>query len=200
MRLLHLIIAFLVLTSLSSITLAQIPSHPLSQLYPMDVNLLLLFVPLAVFFGDKIKKVLIDLDVLTIAESERRDDRKEKAIGFLNTLEKQKVEVFTPTFILKQLKLWKNTDLVTKIVTRIFKLSGELLDPDDVDEVLIKKTGKRLKEFAEFGAKEIGTKPSDFILVLYASIKEVDHIVTFNKKHLKNKENQIADFLRKYNL
>ena len=40
-----------------------------------------------------------------------------------------------------------------------------------------------------------GVKEEDAVLVIIASIFEIDHLVTYNRKHLRNKEIEINDVL-----
>ena len=43
----------------------------------------------------------------------------------------------------------------------------------------------------------MGVKEEDVVLVVISSIFDIDYLVTFNRKHLKSKEKEINEVLRK---
>lgn len=138
-------------------------------------------------------KILIDLDVVTVALW----DKNKEAVDFLEKAKRREFELYTPYSLLDTLAKWKNEPLKTKILSFYELYSKKIIS---VSELLNKleelKTGREVVE--ELQKK--GVKEEDATLVFIASIFGIDFLVTFNRKHLRNKRNEINKVLSKNGL
>jgi len=146
------------------------------------------------------KKILIDLDVLTVAEWEKEDTRKEEALEFLKIVGKKRFFVYVFDEQLEAVSKWENKNLREKIIKKLNEIKDEKEDAADLLEELKLEIGRNLEEFLDEFVNFTKSKRADLRLALTASALKVDYLVTFNRKHLKSKEKEIREFLRKYNL
>jgi predicted nucleic acid-binding protein len=140
------------------------------------------------------KKILIDLDVVTIAFW----DKNKEALEFLERVKKGEFEVYTPHIVLDLLANWKYIRLKNKII-RFYKLyTKENLGPQKI-----------LEKFENFEIEKkgiadylvgIGVKRDDATLAMITSIFDVDMLITYNRKHLRGKVNEINEVLDKNGL
>jgi predicted nucleic acid-binding protein len=141
------------------------------------------------------KKVLIDLNVYIAAEW----DKKKEAIEFLGKV--RKYNVITPVLILFYiLRNWKYRKLVDKIFNVIDKVTTTYVGTAKTNLKSIQLVNLPLRIFVRRISKTVGIPLDDARLIAYAALNEAEFLVTYDKKHLKNKEKEIADFLKKYNL
>jgi len=141
------------------------------------------------------KKVLIDLNVYIAAEW----DKKKEAIEFLGKV--RKYNVITPVLILFYiLRNWKYRKLVDKIFNVIDKVTTTYVGTAQTNLKSIQLVNLPLRIFVRRISKTVGIPLDDARLIAYAALNEAEFLVTYDKKHLKNKEREIADFLKKYNL
>ena len=146
--------------------------------------------------GCKLYKISIDLDVITIAFW--KGDKKEIATKFLSRVKNREFIVITPYFLLLNLlKKWTYLDLKDKIQDFYLK-NSKMLTNIEID-LKIKSLGiddiRILKELIK-----INIKPEDAFLVLITSIFDINYLITFNRKHLKNNENKINGVLKRNGL
>jgi len=142
------------------------------------------------------KKILIDLDVLTIF-AWKKGDNVEVAEEFIGRVKKGNFEVYTPYTLLELVSEWKNKKLQNAILDFYSHYSTEILTIEKVSERFLELGITRDKLTPIF--LKLGIKEEDFTLVLIASAFKID-IVTFNKKHLLSKRNEINEVLRRNNL
>ena len=141
-------------------------------------------------------KILIDLDVLTVAFW--KGNKKEIAQKLLSRVKNREFIVITPYFLLLNLlKKWTYLDLKDKIQDFYLK-NSEMLTNIEIDSK-IKSLGiddiRILKELIK-----INIKSEDAFLVLITSIFDINYLITFNRKHLKNNENKINEVLKRNGL
>ena len=140
------------------------------------------------------KKILIDLDVLTVAFW----DKKKEAMDFLRRVKKGEFEIYTPHIILDLLANWKHIRLRDEIA-RFYKLySRENLPPQKI-----------LEKFEKFDIEKkgivnslvgVGVKRDDATLAIITSVFDVDILITYNRKHLRGKVKEINEVLDKNGL
>jgi hypothetical protein len=122
-------------------------------------------------------KILIDLDVLTVAEWEKRDPRKEIALKFLEDVRKKKFDAKTPVVLIKRIAEWEYNTIRDRIEDFYIK-HAQILTVKDIKE-RIKELGiddeKILREL-----ENRDVKSEDAFLVLVVSIFDIDFLVTFN--------------------
>jgi predicted nucleic acid-binding protein len=139
---------------------------------------------------------MIDLDVLYVEFSKKRDERKEATKEFLKKLDKFKV--YTPYILIDTVDKWKDKKLVVKI-KNFYELNSEhIISAKEIEERLaeLKIDEKELKK--SFGHIQI--KDEDTLLIIVASIFGIESIITFNKRHLLNNKEKINEILRRFGL
>lgn len=143
------------------------------------------------------KKILIDLDVVTVA---KWDKGRNGDLGreFLLRIEDKEFNVVTPFYLLAHLDKWKHIRLKEEIENFYLKSSVTLLTNEDVDERIDGLGIDDIKILMELQSHNI--KEEDAFIVLVTSIFELDYLVTFNRKHLRNKEKEINEILNKNGL
>jgi len=139
-------------------------------------------------------KILIDLDIVTNALWKGKE--KEIAIRFLNKTKKEaELEIYTPYSLLQRVLNWKYRNLATKIFNFYSIYSDRILSWKEIRKNLGGINYKAVIKLLE----KIGVKREDAVLVLIAIVFEL-RIETFNRKHLHNKQNEINEILKKFNL
>ena len=143
------------------------------------------------------KKIIVDLDVTTVA---KWDKGKNGDLGrkFIIRVEKGEFEMLTPYIILDLISEWKHTKLVKEIKEFYDIYSQDIISVINLEDKIIKLNADRKALTSDLKSYDI--KDEDIILVIIASIFEVDYLVTFNRKHLKNNEVKISNVLQKYGL
>lgn len=142
-------------------------------------------------------KIMVDLDVITVAEWEKKDPRKQAAKEFEERIKKKEFEALIPSLVIKRILDWKHAALRDKIEDFYIKHTAILTDSDIEAQI------NKLQINDENILKELekaGVKSEDAFLVLVTSVFGLDYLVTFNRKHLKNKKDAINNVLRKFNL
>ena len=106
--------------------------------------------------------------------------------------------MITPYIILEHLAKWNHKKLSEEITIFYEKYSSEIITAQN----LLNKIENLEVEYEELLAELVkeGVKEEDVILVIICSVFEVDYLVTFNRKHLKNKEKGINGVLKKNGL
>ena len=140
------------------------------------------------------KKILIDLDVLTVAFW----DKKEEAIEFLERAKKGEFVIYTPFAVLDTLSSWKYQKLKDSIKGFYEIYSTRIVSAEEYIEKssILKKDGKKIAdELAKSGIKE-----EDALLVVISAIFGLDAIVTYNRKHLHKNKEPINKILRRHGL
>jgi hypothetical protein len=139
------------------------------------------------------KKIIVDLDVVTVALWGKNDPRTPIAKGFIDKVGKKEFMLYTPYFLLELVAQWKHIGLREGIGQFYLKNTDVMLTNDDVDTV-----------FGDAGINdevllprlsELGIKGEDSLLVLIASAIGADSLVTFNRVHLRGNTMKINHFL-----
>ncbi|MEK6946007.1 MAG: hypothetical protein AABX32_00205 [Nanoarchaeota archaeon] len=138
------------------------------------------------------KKIMIDLDVVTMAKWDKSHNGD---IGreFLSRTEE--FEIVTPFYLLGHLDKWKHITLKEQIENFYLKNSTTLLTNEDIDYEIGNLGIDDVKILLELQSKDV--KEEDAFIVLVTSIFKLDYLVTFNRKHLRGKEKEINEILRK---
>ena len=139
-------------------------------------------------------KIIIDLDILTVAYW----DKKKEAYDFLDRIKLGEFKLHVPYLLYDLLSNWKFKALSEKIkhfydlhATKIITLQ------DSLNKIIELKIDDK-KIVAELKIHNI--KDEDITLVIITSIFQLDYLVTYNKKYLKNMENKINEVLNKNGL
>ena len=140
------------------------------------------------------KRILIDLDVLTVAFW----DRNKEALKFLDRVKKGEFEVYTPHIVIDLVSEWRYEKLKNNIKHLYALYSKEILTPQSL-----------LEKFESFSVNsdkiigllvKIGVQRDDAALALITSVFELDALVTYNRKHLRNKVDEINNVLDSYEI
>ena len=145
------------------------------------------------------KKVVIDLNVVTIGSWKKADPARAVAESFMKMIEgraeaeeTKQFYVVTPYALLELVNKWKNKPLVEIITDFYRKVTDEYVEKIDVMEELFETF-----EDVYNALVGVGVKPEDAFLVIVCSVKNAA-LVTFDKKHLRGKEAEINAVLREY--
>ncbi len=144
------------------------------------------------------KKIVVDLDVLTITFSKRNDKRKSNAENFIEDIKKGEFEISTPYALIKLVTRWKIGEIRKNIIEFYETYSKNIISTKQFYDKTLEKGADIRELYKEFITLNI--KREDVLLIIFTSIFELDEIVTFNRKHLKNNEEKINHILRNHKL
>ncbi|MBI2508090.1 hypothetical protein HYV89_04000 [Candidatus Woesearchaeota archaeon] len=141
----------------------------------------------------KSKKVIIDLDVVTLAFWDKKDGAK-----LIERIKANEFEMISPYILLDHLSKWDYRKLAEEIREFYEKYSSEIITARN----LLEKTEEINIEYYKILNEliSIGVKEEDVVLVIISSLFNVDNLITFNRKHLKNKEKEIGEVLKRYGI
>ena len=142
--------------------------------------------------------IIIDLDVVTVSEWDKKGKNVEIAKKFISRLENKEFSITTPFFLLELVAKWKYDKLKDRIEDFYIKFTDRMLSNEDLDEKIDSLNIDDKKIINELMHE--GIKDEDSLLVLICSIFNVDYVITFNKIHLKNKKEIINQVLKKNGL
>ena len=142
------------------------------------------------------KKILIDLDVVTVAFW--KGNKKDLAIKFLDGVKNEEFIIITPFSLINLILEWYDKSLANKMKDFYFEYSDHILSNIEILKLINRKSANEEKIIYEL--EGLGIKKEDSVLVFVASLFNVDYLVTFNRKHLKNNKNKINEVLKKNGL
>ncbi|MEK6907121.1 MAG: hypothetical protein AABW45_01195 [Nanoarchaeota archaeon] len=141
-------------------------------------------------------KILIDLDVLTVAFW--KGDKKELALKFLSRVKNEEFILVTPFSLVNLILEWNDKLLAEKIKDFYFEYSNHILSNVEILKLTNRKGIGEEKIVNEL--ESLGVKKEDSVLVFVASLFNIDYLITFNRKHLKNNRDKINEVLKKNGL
>jgi len=144
------------------------------------------------------KKILVDLDIITVNLWDSKGENKKIADEFIRKIKEKKVFMVTPFSLLETVSKWKYIELKDDIEEFYIKNSYKLLSNKDVDKKIESMGIDDIKILKNL--ERSGIKGEDALLVLIVSIFRIDYLVTFNRKHLRNKEDVINKILKEEGL
>lgn len=144
------------------------------------------------------KKIIVDLDVVTVALWDSRGKNTELAGNFLARVEKKEFYLGTPFLIIEIVLKWKHEKLKNNIKEFFVKNSEKLITDTEIKE----KCDELNVDYELILNKleNAGIKREDAALVLVASLFSFECLVTFNRIHLKNKEEEANKILKEWKL
>jgi len=134
------------------------------------------------------RKILIDLDVLTLAFWDNKDPGK-----IIERIKRGEFELYTPYLLLDILSKWRHKTLAEKIKNFYSVFSSKIITSENIIE---RKSGAEIETLTKELIK-IGIKEEDISLILVTSIFDLDYLVTFNRKHLYENTDIINEVLSK---
>jgi len=144
------------------------------------------------------KKIIIDLDVVTIGVWKKADPRKEESLKFMTRVKAKEFEVIMLSSTLNLLDKWKYTEL-SKVIRDFYVENTDLfLDEIEIFEFLNKQKINSAVIIDTLLKK--GIKREDILLILACVTTNADYLVTLNRRHLKNNADLINSVLTYYKL
>lgn len=144
------------------------------------------------------KKIIIDLDVVTVSIWNKKGKQLEAAEKFIKRVWRREFYIITPFFLLELVSKWKHIQLKDFIEDFYLKVTDKILSNEDLG-TKIDSAGiddkKVLGELIYYGIKD-----EDALLVLITSVFNVDYLITFNRVHLRNNKEKINQILEKNGL
>ena len=141
------------------------------------------------------KKIIIDLDVVTVSIWDRKGKQVEDANKFIGRIKNHEFYVITPFFLLELVSKWKYSQLKDHIQEFYIKFTDKMLSNEDLDGGI---TGRGIDDRQILiELKDNGIKGEDSLLALVASIFDADCLVTFNRVHLRKNKDAINTILKK---
>ena len=144
------------------------------------------------------KKIIIDLDVVTVGIWKKADERRTESLKFMKRVENKEFEVEMLTSTLNLVEKWNNLELSTRIKDFYYKNSDHFIEDIEVFNFLRTRKVSASAIIDEFLKKRI--KREDIMLILACVVAKADHLVTFNRRHLKNNADTINAILNKNKL
>ena len=144
------------------------------------------------------KKIIIDLDVITVALWDTKGKNTELARKFLTRVGKKEFYLGTPFLIIEIVLKWRHELLKNNIKEFFVKNSDRLITDTE-----IKEKCEELNVNYELILKKLesaGIKSEDAALVLITSLFSFDYLITFNRIHLKNKKEEANKILKEWKL
>jgi wyosine [tRNA(Phe)-imidazoG37] synthetase (radical SAM superfamily) len=144
------------------------------------------------------KRILIDLDAVTIAFYPAKDHRKEDCINFIKRVKNNEFKIVTPANFDVIIKEWDFKELVKKISEFYHSYSSRFVNELEI----ISKLRIKGYEFETIQKlfENINIKREDILVILVCSLEKLDYIISYNRKHLKNMEGRINELLKELNL
>ena len=142
------------------------------------------------------KKIIIDLDVVTVGKWDRGKNGNTSRRLIRRVINKE-FYLITPTLLIELVRKWKYENLKFHIEEFYSKNSDELVERLQIIEEILAKEVDFEEVFGKF--IEIGIKEEDITLILLSSLRDA-LLITFNRIHLKNKKEEINEILSKYGL
>ncbi len=144
------------------------------------------------------KIIMIDLDVVTVSIWDKKGENVKLAVKFVNRVKNREFYVVTPFYLLEHLTKWRHISLKDKIEDFYIKNSDKMITNEDLDIKIDNLEIDDEKILLELQSNDV--KEEDAFIVLIASIFGVGHLITFNRKHLRNKKKEINEVLKRNGL
>ncbi len=147
------------------------------------------------------KKILIDLDVITVGIWDKGKNG-DLARNFIARIVNKEFYVVTPFLLLERISKWGHIGL-TKQMKEFYVKNSDILLTDDTIAQKFDEVGAEVNGFNEAVAlKELrrnGVGSQDAFLVLIASIFGLT-LVTFNRKTLRSREEKIKEVMNRHGI
>lgn len=144
------------------------------------------------------KKIIVDLDVITIGLWQKSDERRQEALRFIERIEKKEFIVIMLSSTLNLIEKWRHFELSKSIKDFYYKNTEHFIDDSEVMGFLNTNKVSASAIILDFSNSRI--KQEDIMLILASVATNTDYLVTLNRKHLKNNSKKINDILYKHRL
>jgi predicted nucleic acid-binding protein len=143
------------------------------------------------------RKILVDICVVGVAKFYTKDMDYKIAKEFIERIERGEFEVITPFPLIETVVKWRDKILKKQALDFYSLHSTEILSTEKITKKIVELKINYKKIMPIF--KKHGIKEEDATLVLIASAFELT-LVTLNRKHLRNKKDEINEILREAGL
>jgi predicted nucleic acid-binding protein len=143
------------------------------------------------------RKILVDICVVGVAKFYTTDKDHKIAKEFIDRVESGEFELFTPFTLIETVIKWKDKILKRQILDFYSLHSTEILSIEKITKKFIELKIDRQTIMPIF--KKCGIKEEDATLVLIASAFQLT-LITLNRKHLRNRKDEINEILKKVGL
>ena len=144
------------------------------------------------------QKIIIDLDVVTVALWNKKGNQLNIADKFIGRVKQKEFNIINPFFLIELVLKWKYEELRENIKEFYLNYSDKILSDTDISEQAAKKILDPNDIIPHI--IKIGIKDEDALLVFVSSLFELDYLVTFNRKHLRNNVKKINEVLKRFGL
>ncbi|GEM_PF-4902844 len=144
------------------------------------------------------KKIIVDLDVVTVALWDNKGDNFKIADSFIRRLQAKEFYLVSPFFLIELVLKWRHEELKERIKEFYLVNSDKLLSDTNIAAQAENKGADPNAVLLELIG--LGIKDEDALLVFVSALFESDYLVTFNRKHLRNKSEAINEVLRRCEL
>ena len=144
------------------------------------------------------KRILIDLDVVTVALWDKRDERRNVALNFIERINNKEFEVITLSSTLNLVDKWRHLTLGNSIKQFYIENTSHFIDEIEILEYLQRhkiSSNQIIDEILSYNIKR-----EDVMLILACISTKVKFLVTLNRKHLKGKVKEINKVINNYKL
>jgi len=145
-----------------------------------------------------VKKITIDLDVVTVALWNKKGEQFRIANEFMKRVKHREFYLVNPFFLIERVLKWKHEQLKEDIKEFYLNYSNKLLSDTNISNQVIKKGLDPNIVLSDI--MNMGIKDEDALLVFINSLFELDYLITFNRKRLRNNAKKINETLRNHNL
>ena len=150
-----------------------------------------------------VNKISFDVDVgLIKVWIEKRDKRRDEVNKFFEFIERHDKNflVLVSEHTLNLIESWENKVLVERLLDLFKKKAEKIVDPEDVIKDFSKKINLDFDKFTLKFSKEARIKHEDAISIIIYTLLGTEYFVTLNRKHLRNKYEEIRTNGWKYGL
>lgn len=141
-----------------------------------------------------INKISFDIDVgLIKVWVEKRDKRRNEVNKFFEFIEKHDKNflVLVSKHTLTLIKSWENKILVERLLDLFKEKAEKIIDPEEAIKEFSKRIDLNFDKFTLKFSKEAKIKHEDAISIIIYTLLGTEYFVTLNRKHLRNKYEEI---------
>ena len=126
-----------------------------------------------------IKRIIIDLDVVTVALWNKKGEQFKIANKFIKRVEGKEFCLINPFFLIETVLKWKYEELKENIKEFYLNYTDRLLSDKDISQQVERKNLDPNVIIPEI--IKIGIKDEDALLVFVSSLFELDYLVTLTE-------------------
>jgi hypothetical protein len=141
------------------------------------------------------RKILIDIDVVAVAEHYIKDKDYPMSKSFINRIKSGEFEIYATHSLLELVEKWRREKIKEKVL-EIYRTYSYIIPAIEI-ETRSKQKNVVFEKIVEKLSK-IGVKKEDGALAVVSLFGLI--LITLNRKHLRNKREEINKILKEVNL